>query len=117
MRKEKPNRIYIFVPRYFEIDGKQVKMSAGRAAAQCAHVAARISELGHKDVSHMTTIILAAASRDHLNQIIRALCLFDIEFAAQCDTFEGSTELSLQAIATLPVTKKQSEIFQFCEMW
>jgi len=92
-------------------------MSNGRAAAQCAHVAAKVVELGYGNISGMTTIILAAASTNHLYQITDALNRMVIGWVPQVDTLDEGQETTLQAIATLPVTKKQSEIFQFCEMW
>lgn len=117
MQKEKPNRIYIFVPRTLETARGKVKMPNGRAAAQCAHVAAKLVEAGYKDISEMTTMVMAAASSQHLNQISKALELFGITGWLQFDNFGDDKEELLQAIATEPVTKKQSEIFQFCELW
>lgn len=120
MPKEKPNRIYIFVPRILETSCGKVKMSNGRAAAQCAHAAAKLVEAGYKDVSKITTMVMAASSSNHLEQIVKALGLFRITYWLQFDTFDvgnGVKEELLQAAATEPVTKKQSEIFQFCELW
>lgn len=117
MPKEKPNRIYIFVPRILETSRGKVKMSNGRAAAQCAHIAAKLVEAGYKDVSKMTTMVMAASGINHLVQIEKALNLFKIVHFYQFDTLGDDEEIFLQAIATEPVTKKQSEIFQFCELW
>ena len=116
MRKEKPDRIYIFVPRYFEIDGKQVKMTAGRAAAQCAHVAAKLSNF-YEGVGDMTTIILAAESPNHLKQIESALMLFKVPCFLQHDNYDSGTETVLQAVATVPLTGKESQIFAFCRLF
>lgn len=117
MRKEKPNRIYIFVPRTLDTSRGKVKMPNGRAAAQCAHAAAMLCEFGFKDVGRMTTIVLAAASTNHLYQIASALNLFKVGFWSQMDTFGDSEEKLLQAIITAPLTEKQSRIFQFSELW
>lgn len=116
MKKQIPNRIYIFVPRYFVIDGKKIQMSAGRAAAQCAHLGARVSEV-YDGVSSMTTIILVAESPSHLQQIQTSLALFDISYIQQYDNYDGGNEMVLQAIATEPLTEKQSQVFVFSRLW
>jgi len=92
-------------------------MPNGRAAAQCAHATAKLCEFGFKGVSGMTTIVLAAASSNHLMQIARALNLFKVGFWSQFDNFGDDEEQLLQAIITVPITKKRSEIFKFSEMW
>lgn len=117
MRKEKPNRIYIFVSRTLETSRGTVKMPNGRAAAQCAHVAAHMVEMGYGNISDMTTIVLAASSSKHLFQIVEGLRFFKISYVPQVDTFEDGKEAILQAVATLPITEKQALIFKFFELW
>lgn len=104
------------MPRYFVIGGKKIQMSAGRAAAQCAHLGARLSVL-YDDVSSMTTIILAAESPNHLEQIQKALDSLNIFYFPQHDNYDGGNEKVLQAIATIPLTEKQSQIFAFSRLW
>ena len=116
MKKQIPNRIYIFVPRYFVIGCKKIQMSAGRAAAQCAHLGARLSGV-YDGVSSMTTIILAAESPNHLEQIQKALDSFHIDYFPQYDNYDGGNETVLQTIATEPLTEKQSQIFAFSRLW
>jgi len=94
-------------------------MPNGRAAAQCAHVAARLSMIYGDtcDISSMTTIVLEASSSKHLFQIVEGLKFFKIGFLLQVDTFEDDNKALLQAVATLPITEKQSSIFKFLELW
>lgn len=92
-------------------------MPNGRAAAQCAHIAAAMVQSGYKNIAQMTTIILAAASSGHLEQIKKILTRFKLKHHFQYDTFEDDDNLLLQAIAVGPLTKKQSEVFQFSELW
>ena len=91
-------------------------MSAGRAAAQCAHVAAKLSNF-YDSVGDMTTIILAAESSSHLDQIKGALVLFKVPCFLQHDNYDSGTETVLQAVATVPLTGKESQIFAFCRLF
>lgn len=120
-KKEQADRIYIFVPRKLTVyDGEKTvefKMPNGRAAAQCAHVSARLVEAGFKGVSEMTTIILAAVDSNHLAKILKIVIDWNMPFMTQFDTFEGFNNQVLQAFAIGPITEKQSRVFKLLELW
>lgn len=121
MKKTQADRIYIFVPRKLTVytRGQDVEftMPNGRAAAQCAHVAARLVEAGTKDVSEMTTIILAATDSNHLAKIFKIVMDWRLPVMTQFDTFEGFNNQVLQAIAIGPLTEKESRVFKLSELW
>ena len=112
----KADRIYIFIPRYIDLPKSRYKMPAGRLGAQCAHVAAKLAKKFH-NVDKMTTLIMEGYSIERLELIRDSLKLLKIKFVEQYDNLPKHPKMRLQAIATVPITKKQSQAFRNLVLW
>jgi hypothetical protein len=120
--REKKNRIYIIIPRTLHLKHKTVKMSNGRAAAQCCHLGAVIgasNEIWDEQPANMTTIILAVRSSYELQKLLEKFYFnfTSLSLTCQRDTLPDSKEELLHAIAVGPITKRQSKIFENFEKW
>ena len=112
----KADRIYIFVPRVLNTDAGPVRMPSGRAAAQCAHVSAKLAMM-HANVYKMTTMVLEVANSQELEWVQKFLLKSGIGYMLQFDNLSDSKKQILQAVATVPITKAKSEKLKYFSLW
>lgn len=85
-------------------------------AAQCAHVSAKLARR-FPDIENMTTLVMRVKNSKELMWVYFHLSSCQIGQVLQYDNLSGADARLLQAIATVPLTKKESLLFQEFELW
>lgn len=91
-------------------------MPCGRMTAQAAHLTAKLAKKFSR-VHAMTTIILEVENSYALDIVPSFLKFKDIGFVEQHDDFPPSPDRILQAVATVPITRKQADMLTGFNLW